>query len=310
MSKKKKILLISLVSVLCIIVVGLGAGANYLVSYAFENPLKSIRAPKLKGIDAQSISWLKKQDQEVWHQRAVGTDLDLVAYYLPAKTKTNKTIVVAHGYQGSHWNMASYIKMFHELGYNVLAPDDRGSGASQGKYIHFGWDDRLDYIKWVKQVIAKDGQDSRIGLFGVSMGGATVMMMSGEKLPSQVKAIIEDCGYSKTEDELAYQLKAQFGLPKEPLITLANWIAKARVGFDFKEADSLKQLQKNKLPIFFIHGDKDDFVPTKMVYQSYRATTAPKQIWITKNTTHAKSYINYPKQYQEKVKTFLDKYMN
>lgn len=308
MGKKKKIVIGSLVSLILLVLIALGAGANYLVSYAFENPLKN-QLPKVKGDEKKDQLWLKNVKQEVWHQKAADSDLKLVAYYVPAAKKTNKTIVVAHGYQGSHWNMAPYIKMFHELGYNVLAPDDRASGASQGRYIHFGWDDRLDYIKWVKQVIAKNGQDSQIGLFGVSMGGATVMMMSGEKLPSQVKAIVEDCGYSRTEDELAYQLKAQFGLPKEPLLTLANWIAQARVGFDFKEANSLTQLAKNKLPIFFIHGDSDKFVPTKMVYENYRATTAPKQIWITKNTAHAKSQHNYPQQYQTKVGNFFAKYL-
>ena len=101
---------------------------------------------------------------------------------------TNETIVIAHGYRENSLLMASYIRMFHDPGYNVLAPDDRGAGRSEGHYITFGWQDRLDYQNWLKRLIAKKGQDSKIGLFGVSMGGATVMMMSGEKLPKQVKS--------------------------------------------------------------------------------------------------------------------------
>ena len=83
--------------------------------------------------------------------------------------------MIAHGYRENSLRMASYIRMFHDLGYNVLAPDDRGAGRSEGHYITFGWQDRLDYQNWLKQLIAKKGQDSKIGLFGVSMGGATVM---------------------------------------------------------------------------------------------------------------------------------------
>ena len=182
-------------------------------------------------------------------------------------------------------HMARYIRLFHNLGYNVLAPDDRASGRSQGKYITFGWPDRLDYVKWIKQVIAKKGSDSQIGLFGVSMGGATVMMVSGERLPKQVKAIVEDCGYSSIESELSEQLKQQFNLPKEPMITAARIMGTIRVGYDFGKGSSTKQLEKNKLPIFFIHGDSDTFVPTKMVYENYKATSAPKKLWVTKNTS-------------------------
>ena len=60
-------------------------------------------------------------------------------------------------------------------------------------------------------------KNAEIVLYGVSMGGATVMMASGEDLPGNVKAIIEDCGYSSVWDEFSYQLQALFNLPEFPL---------------------------------------------------------------------------------------------
>ena len=47
-----------------------------------------------------------------------------------------------------------------------------------------------------RQVLARVGEDAEIVLHGLSMGAATVLMVSGERLPEQVKAIIEDCGYT------------------------------------------------------------------------------------------------------------------
>ena len=219
--KKRKLIYSLIVGLVILILLGITGGSYYLVSYAFKPDPTVKSGPKGK-VDKKLLAdqnWLKKQNYQNWYEESATDNLKLRAIYLPAENKTNKTIIVAHGYKGEAMHMARYIRLFHNLGYNVLAPDDRASGQSQGKYITFGWPDRLDYVKWIKQVIAKKGSDSQIGLFGVSMGGATVMMVSGERLPKQVKAIVEDCGYSSIESELSEQLKQQFNLPKEPMIT-------------------------------------------------------------------------------------------
>ena len=76
------------------------------------------------------------------------------------------------------------------------------------------------------------------------MGGATVMMAAGEDLPDNVKCIVEDCGYSSVWDEFRLQLKNVFGLPTFPLLNAASLMSKTRAGYSFKEASSVKQLQK------------------------------------------------------------------
>lgn len=61
--------------------------------------------------------------------------------------------------------------------------------------------------------------------------------------------------------------------------------------------------------MLFIHGDNDDFVPTAMVYQLYDAKPQPKELWIAPETDHAHAYRNHPKEYTEKVKTFVEKHL-
>lgn len=309
MTKKKKIFL-GFTGLLIVVILGvIGYGANYLVSYAFDNPTRTQNELAEKGQSGQDQKWLLEQKETSrWQIKAVDTEQKLAAFYYPAQKATKKTIVVAHGYQGSHFTMAGYIRMFHNLGYNVLAPDDRGSGVSSGRYVTFGYPDSRDYVRWVNRVIAKNGQSSQIGLFGVSMGGATVMMMSGLKLPKQVKAIVEDCGYDTVENELAFQLKQQFNFPRYPLIPLSLLVARYRVGYNFYHGNSVAALRKNKLPIFFIHGQNDTFVPTKMVYRNYHAAQGPKKLWITSKTKHAASFKNYPDAYRQKVSRFFANY--
>lgn len=260
-------------------------------------------------INLNANQWLKSTQKQVWHETSATDNFKLNAYYIPAQNETKKTIIIAHGYMGKKEDMARYMQIYHELGYNVLAPDDRGAGSSEGNYIGFGWPDRLDYVKWINKVLEHTGQDSQIALFGVSMGGATVMFTAGEKLPPQVKAVIEDCGYSSVSSELTYQLKEMFHLPKFPLVYTTQILVQARAHYNFGEADATKALSRSKLPILIIHGAEDKFVPRKMADEIFKAAHSPKELWIVPKAQHAQSYIVQPEQYRQRTASFLNKYM-
>ena len=104
--------------------------------------------------------------------------------------------------------------MFHQQDVITLLPDARAHGQSQGKYIGYGWPERYDVRKWSKKLIAHNGQDSQIVIFGVSMGGATTMMTSRIHLPRQVKAFVEDCGYDSLNAELNYEAGNLYNIPR------------------------------------------------------------------------------------------------
>lgn len=138
------------------------------------------------------------------------------------------------------------------------------------------------------------------------MGSSTVLMTSGEDLPKQVKSIIADCGYTSMDAELSYQLKAMFHLPSFPIIPTASLINKFKEGFFFSEASAIDAVSKTDLPIFYIHGDKDAFVPTYMVDELYDATNSYKEKWIVKGAEHGQAYTVDPETYEEKVRQFLN----
>ena len=230
------------------------------------------------------------------------------AWYVPAETATNKTVIVVHGFTNDKEDMKPYAWMFHELGYNVLMPDNISHGDSEGQIMGYGWNDRLNVIKWAEMLVEQNS-DSEITLFGVSMGAATVMMASGEEsLPDQVVNIIEDCGYSSVWDELKYQAKEMYNLPAFPILYEVSAISKIRAGFSYGQASSVNRLKNNTRPVLFIHGSDDTFVPTSMVYKNYQATQGEKELYIVKGAGHAKSFETDPQAYIEKISTFLKKY--
>lgn len=246
--------------------------------------------------------------KQIWTQKT--TDgLKLDAWYVPAHKQTNKTAVLAHGWHNNKTTMAIYGELFHELGYNVLIPDNRAHGDSQGEMIGYGWLDRKDYLGWTNQILRKNGHKSNIVMYGMSMGAATVLSASGERaLPKQVKAIIADSSYTSVMDEVKHEAGAMYGLPWFPLVNIVSGISKARAGYSYEEASPLKQVAKNTRPTFFIQGGADTFVPTRMVYPLYKASKGPKQLWITKGSKHVQSFHDYPVVYREKIQHFLEKY--
>lgn len=252
------------------------------------------------------------------HERGVFRDTTIIgeggyklhAIYAPAKDPANAqgTAVVVHGYTDNHIVFLNLDRMYRDsLNYNVMVPDLHYHGESEGRAVQMGWLDRLDVIRFIDLAHNIWGDDFMV-VHGVSMGGATTMMVSGEELPPYVRAFVDDCGYTSVWDQFAHNLKDMFHLPPFPVLTSANIVCRHRYGWDFKEASSVKQLAKCTKPMLFIHGDKDDFVPTDHVYKNYDAkVNGYKELWIAPDTDHAMAYRNHPAEYTQHVRDFLAK---
>ena len=256
--------------------------------------------------------WYKKQKKQKWYMTSATDNYRLDANYIPDQ-RSNKTVIILHGYMNNKDKMGAYAALFHRLGYNVLMPDARAQGQSQGKYIGYGWPERCDVKKWTNKLLTKEGRNQKVVLFGVSMGAATAMMTSGLNLPKQVKAIIEDCGYTDVKDEIEHEAKVLYHMPafpRFPLVEILSGINRIKVGYYLKDGSSVNQLRKNHRPMLFIHGGRDKFVPTRMVYTNYEATKGKKELWIAKKAPHAASYANYPQAYTKHVRNFLNKYVH
>lgn len=238
--------------------------------------------------------------------------LKLHAYLITNHALSDTWVIMCHGYSGNALRLKKAAALFYKMGINVLAPDARGHGKSEGKYIGMGWHERLDVINWANLIISKQ-KNAKIILYGISMGGATVAMTSGENLPKNIKCIIEDCGYTGVWDELNYQfrkfLKSRFTLTSNLILRLISLETKIRAKYSFKEADALKQVKKSKTPMLFIHGSKDKFVPTFMADKLYSAANCEKEKLIIEGAAHAESYEFSPGLYEKAVKSFIEKYL-
>lgn len=305
-----------LVGMIVVVMIALFAASCYFFSVAMVPGHKdfinnSTKIAKSDPLYEQKM-WFKHTPKQRWTMQSASGNYQLVADYIPAARKTTRNVVIAHGFMGNKEKMGEYAALFHQMGYNVLMPDARAHGESQGKYIGYGWPERYDIRKWTNKLIRHNGTDSQVVLFGVSMGGATTMMTSGLHLPAQVKALVEDCGYTSLNDELNYEAGNLYGIPKflrVLLIGTMSLINRTQNGFFIGEASAIKMLHHNHRPMLFIHGAEDNFVPTKMVYRNYKATAGPSELWVVPGAGHAKSFATHPSQYRHHLEKFLNHYI-
>jgi fermentation-respiration switch protein FrsA (DUF1100 family) len=308
-----------IVAVLLVLLGGLTAASLYFYNFAIKRgqkeflrdnrDLQATFSQRNESRGPTPAQWVQSRPWEIWQIRS-RDELKLVAHYLPAPYPTGKTAILAHGYTGKGKDMGRFARFYHEeLGFNVLMPDARGHGESEGDYIGFGWHERLDYLQWIGEVLAKVGEEAQIVLHGLSMGAATVLMVSGEELPGQVKAIVADCGYTSVYDQLAYQLRRLFRLPTFPLLDTTSLVTKLKAGYSFREASALEQVKKGKVPLLLIHGAEDRFVPTEMACELYAACPGEKEIFIVEGAGHGTAYTTAGEDYEARVVGFLGRYM-
>lgn len=259
-------------------------------------------------LEGDWISWTEDQPFETIDMTSFD-GLDLKGYYLPQDEPTNKTVIFAHGYLGRASDMGIFGEYYYdELGYNIFMPDLRGHGDSEGEYYGFGWHDRLDMVDWIDKVIEMNGPDTEIVLHGLSMGAATMLMTSGEDLPANVKAVISDSAYTSVYDLFAYQMKRMFHLPSQPLLPTTSVVTKLRADYGLKEASALEQVEKTELPVLYIAGDGDTFVPTNMTEELYEHTKHAS-LKVFPDANHGESIVMHRDKYIEAMTDFLQEYL-
>lgn len=298
-----------------VLLILLSVGGYYMVDYALTPPNRGKDIEGSYEYMYKEYPHLRPYMDSLQQTKALRdtfiTTIDgirLHGFYVKASVPTRQTAVIVHGYTDNAIRMMMIGYMYNQdLGFNILLPDLRYSGLSEGNHLQMGWFDRKDVAQWINLLPTLFGDSIEVVVHGISMGAATTMMLAGDPQPEYIKCFVEDCGYTSVWDEFKNELKEQFNLPAFPLLHISNLICKLRHGWSFTEASALKQVTKCKRPMLFIHGENDTFVPTNMVYPLYEAKPQPKELWLVPSEGHARSYHNFPKEYTEKVREFITK---
>ncbi len=255
----------------------------------------------------REIAWFRRQETEEVSIRSKD-GLRLRGTYLEAPN-ARACMLLCHGFRS--WALLDFslvLRLFYENGCSVLLIDQRAHNRSEGKYIGYGILERYDCQQWAWFLHAKLGGRLPIFLEGVSMGAATVMMASELPLPKSVVGVIADCGYSSPWDELRHCMKRWYHLPAFPVLHLLDLSCKVAAGYSLRDVSSAQALSHSRLPVLFIHGGGDDFVPADMTAENYAAAMGEKRQVIIEGAAHALSYVTDRKRCTEEVLSFINTY--
>lgn len=299
---------------LCVGVGALAGAANYFYDFSMK-PIKRDTShdnepqeqPYMRG-----RKWMNTHpEREDWYEKAED-GLRIHANFIPASSPEDehRYAICVHGYSDSAESMGQYAQVYHDIyGMNVVLPDLRGHGKSEGTYVGYGYHDRLDLIVWIDKVLRRD-PDAAIILHGISMGAATCMMATGENLPSNVKACIEDAGFSTAMEEFAHvygTLNQKPPVSPDVILPMLRTVALIRAGYDLNDASPLEAVKRSKTPTLFIHGEADSFIPHSMMTRLFEAANCEKMCMMVPGAEHVMSVVADPEGYWKKVDTFIEK---
>ena len=319
-SRKTKILLRSIIAILLAVVIALIAASFYFLNYALTPYRRSHDEAMERFYKREPVSLKVWVDSLENNHCLRDTSITIkgrgkmAAIYLRAEQPNNRVALLLHGYNDRAESMLHIAYIYnHEMGFNVLLPHFFAHGESDGDHIDMGWLDHLDMMRWIdvtNNMFRGDSAQTQMVVHGISMGGFTTMCISGEKCPPCVKCFVEDCGYTSVWDEFANEMHNEFNLPAFPLMHTTSLLCKMRYGWAFDEASAIDQLKKSTLPMLFIHGDADNFVPYSMLDQLYAAKQRGyKEKFIAHGTEHARAYTNHPEEYTQRVVSFVTRFI-
>ena len=234
-------------------------------------------------------------------------NLKLCADFYINENATDKTVICVHGYNSCGYNDFSLmVEPILKNGCNCLLIDQRHYGKSEGKFTGFGMLECHDVVRWVSFVNERF-PNGKVVLYGVSLGAATVMQTS--KLnPDGVVGIIEDCGFTTCREEFAATMRTVARMPSFPMLNILSIWCKLFLKLDLN-SDSRDCVAKTKIPMLFIHGNADTFIPCKMCEECYKACSSEKQIKIYEGAGHAQSHFIHPEQYESDFFAFIEQVM-
>jgi len=213
--------------------------------------------------------------------------------------------IMFHGYRGtSERDLAGGIQRAFKLGRSVVLVDQRCSGKSGGNTISFGINEHKDCLLWVEHVCKRFGPDVKIILTGISMGASTVLMAADKPMPENVVGILADCGFSTAKDIIKKVIR-QMHLPASIFYPFVKLGARIFGHFDLEEDSALNAVKKSRLPVIFIHGEADDYVPCEMSRINFDACTSRKAILTVPGAGHGLSYPAAPEEYLSALQDFF-----
>ncbi len=302
--KKRKVLkIISIIIPFNMILLPLSS--IWMASYVMTGQRQTLEEAMKWQSDHYDTSFYKKMEKTEY--LVSGYDgCELHVELLKNPVESDKYIILSHGYTDNRMGSLKYAHMYLDLGYNCIIYDLRGHGENKKTFTTYGILEGKDLSLLVKDTKKRYPNLSKLGLHGESLGAASTI--TSLKYHPEVDFVVADCGFSDIENVLRGGYKNAH-LPSV-LVDLTNIGARIRYHYSLKKMRPIDSLNENKIPILFIHGEKDTFILPKNSKDMSKRTQGYQEYHLIKGAGHAESILTDPQTYQKYVSEFLQKVVN
>ena len=292
--------------IVCAVMAHFACGRNDAMEKGFEQVLDTFVYRDYKDQILAARDWLQAQKTEEVSTTS-HDGLKLAGVFLPCENARG-TLICFHGWRGGPVADFGYsVRLYRELGLNVLLVHQRAQGKSEGKHMTFGVLERKDAHAWVRWHTERFGKDLPILLAGISMGASTVLMACGEPFEGDVRGVIADCGFTSPK-EICTAVSRAIHLPPKIFLPVVGLFVRMTAGFGLNEYSTLTAMKTTTLPVLFAHGEADTFVPCEMTKRNYEAcASADKTLMLIPDAKHGQSMPVAPERYTEAIRSFLDR---
>lgn len=251
---------------------------------------------------SEGYEFIKNQPHE-WCHTTSFDGLKLAARYYD--NNSTCTILLFHGYRSSAaHDFSCAVEMYYQMGFNILLVDQRAHGRSEGKYITFGVNESRDVLSWL-EFLNNEFSPKQVIISGISMGATTVLLSLRFPLPKNVKGVIADCGFTSPVDIITKVGMDAYKINARPLIPFLNLACRTLGKFSITNISTLDAVKQTNLPIMFIHGEKDTFVPCEMSKSAFKNCGDNCRIFLSAEAGHGTSFLLDTEPLILELKSFL-----
>ncbi len=232
--------------------------------------------------------------------------LELKGWFIPAKVKSDKTIMLLHGWGLNKGDLLVNTAFLKEQGFNLFYFDFRGSGSSQKGRTSIGYFETKDAQNALDYICKTYPEETKnIGIYGLSMGAAVAIYTAAHN--KSIKCVVSESCYFSYEKVVARWARLHKHIPYFPLVALTLFFVRKRLGVnpeDFCPKNNVKKLAPR--PILIINGKQDSLVPRHDARNLFLTARNPKQLWLIEGAKHTECPQKAGDLYKERLTEFFN----
>jgi alpha-beta hydrolase superfamily lysophospholipase len=191
-------------------------------------------------------------------------------------------VLLLHGLRGDRVSTVPRALVLMRAGFSVLLIDLQAHGETPGDRITLGWRESAD-VRAARDWIRARAPGRRVGVIGVSLGGASVLL--GEQ-PAGFDAVVLEAVYPRLGRAVANRIDIRLeplGAALAPLLLVQ---IEPRLGVTVEQLEPIRHIARLAAPVLIVGGARDEHTTAEETRELFAAAAEPRELWIVDGAAH------------------------